>query len=47
MAVRFGPSERVRNMKRTSQGIKKRRIKWASMNKDKKRSFKIYRGQGR
>ena len=39
--------ERKRNMKRTSQGTKKRRIKWASMNKDKKRSFKIYRGQGR
>ena len=31
--------------KRTSQGG--RRVKTSSMNKDQKRSFKIYRGQGR
>ena len=39
--------ERPRNMKKTSQGTRKRRLKWASMNKHKKRSFKVYRGQGK
>jgi len=36
-----------RNMKKTSQGNKPGRIKWASMNKNKKRTFKVSRGQGR
>jgi len=39
--------QRPRNMKKTSQGNKPGRIKWASMNKNRKRTFKVSRGQGR
>lgn len=37
--------ERLKNNKGTSQGLKN--IKFSSMNKHKKRSFKKYRGQGK
>ncbi len=33
--------------KKTSQSSRKRSVKWASMNKHKKRSYKPYNGQGR
>jgi hypothetical protein len=33
--------------KKTSQGKSHRRVKMSSMNKAKKRSFKMYQGQGR
>tara|TARA_A200000159_G_C7326915_1_gene341383 strand:- start:1648 stop:1797 length:150 start_codon:yes stop_codon:yes gene_type:complete len=33
--------------KKTSQGKKKRSIKFSSMNKSKKRSWKAYQGQGK
>jgi hypothetical protein len=39
--------QRPRNMKKTSQGNKPGRIKWASMNKSRKRTFKPSVGQGR
>jgi hypothetical protein len=39
--------QRPRNMKKTSIGVKPGRIKWASMNKNRKRNFKPSRGQGR
>ena len=35
------------NPKKTSQTKNKSRVKKSSMNKDKKRSFKAYAGQGR
>ena len=38
--------ERKRNMKRTSQASRKRRVKFASMNKSKRHSWKPGRGQG-
>tara|TARA_E500000178_G_C16602291_1_gene565241 strand:+ start:214 stop:357 length:144 start_codon:yes stop_codon:yes gene_type:complete len=38
---------RPKNMKKTSIGLKRRRIKTSSMNKSKKRSFKLYKAQGR
>ena len=47
MAVRFGNVDRPRNMKRTSQASKKRRVKFASMNKKKRLSWKPNAGQGR
>ena len=47
MAVRFGSDKRPRNMKRTSQAMKKRRGKFASMNKSKRHSWKPSKGQGR
>ena len=47
MAVKFGNVERPRNMKRTSQASKKRRVKFASMNKSKRLSWKPNAGQGR
>jgi len=37
--------ERLKNNKKTSQGIGN--IKFSSMNKHKKRSFKKYKGQGK
>lgn len=43
-SVKEGKSERIKNNKKTSQGIGN--IKYSSMNKAKKRSFKKYRGQG-
>ncbi len=33
--------------KKTSQSKKKKSVKMSSMNKSKKRSFKVYRSQGR
>jgi hypothetical protein len=39
--------QRPRNMKKTSQGNNPGRIKMASMNKNKKRSYKPSVGQGR
>lgn len=33
--------------KKSSSSGKMSMVKWASMNKNKKRSFKAYRGQGR
>ena len=36
----------VKIVKRTSQGSKNKKPKTSSMNKDKRRSFKKYRGQG-
>ena len=33
--------------KKTSQSKKKKSVKWSSMHKHKKRSFKIYNSQGR
>ena len=47
MAVRFGAVEKPRYMKRTSQASKKRRVKFASMNKSKRLSWKPSRGQGK
>jgi hypothetical protein len=47
MAVKFGQTDRARNMKRTSQASKKRRVKFASMNKSKRLSWKPGVGQGR
>jgi hypothetical protein len=37
-------SERIKNNKKTSQGLGN--IKFSSMNKHRKRSFKKYKGQG-
>ena len=37
-------SERIKNNKKTSQG--RGNIKFSSMNKHRKRSFKKYKGQG-
>ena len=39
--------QRPRNMKKSSQGNTRGRIKWASMNKNIKRTFKPSVGQGR
>ena len=50
MALRFGgvASGYIRGKpKRTSQSTKKRSVKMTSMNKHKKRSYKIYNKQGR
>ena len=47
MAIRYGSDKRPRNMKRTSQATKKRRVKFASMNKSKRQSWKQSRGQGK
>ena len=33
--------------KKSSQSANKRRVKYSSMNKHKKRSYKAYNGQGR
>ena len=35
-----------RTHKKTAQGSTKRSIKTSSMNKHKRRSYKVYRGQG-
>jgi hypothetical protein len=43
-AVKEAKVERIKNNKKTSQGIGN--IKMSSMNKHRKRSFKKYRGQG-
>ena len=43
-SVKEGKSERIKNNKKTSQGIGN--IKMSSMNKAKKRSYKKYKGQG-
>lgn len=43
-AIKEVKVERIKNNKKTSQGIGN--IKYSSMNKAKKRSFKKYRGQG-
>ena len=43
-AIKEVKVERMKNNKKTSQGIGN--IKYSSMNKHKKRSFKKYRGQG-
>lgn len=43
-AIKEVKVERMKNNKKTSQGIGN--IKYSSMNKAKKRSFKKYRGQG-
>ena len=48
MAIKVGKEvkvERLKNNKKTSQGIGN--IKFSSMNKHKKRSFKKYKGQGK
>ena len=43
----FGTSLYTRGKpKKTSQGKRKRMVKFSSMNKSKKRSWKAYRGQG-
>jgi hypothetical protein len=36
----------VKIEKRTSQGWKNKKVKTSSMNKNKRRSYKKYRGQG-
>jgi hypothetical protein len=43
-AIKEAKVERIKNNKKTSQGIGN--IKYSSMNKHTKRSFKKYRGQG-
>lgn len=43
-AVKEVKIERIKNNKKTSQGLGN--IKFSSMNKHRKRSFKKYRGQG-
>ena len=45
LAKSFVKHERI--PKKTSQGNRKRKIKFSSMNKSKKRTWKAYRGQGR
>lgn len=37
----------IKKYKKTSQGKKKRSVKFATMNKHKKRSWKEYNGQGK
>jgi len=39
--------KREKSYKKTSQATKKRAVKFSSMNKSKKRSWKQYRGQGK
>ena len=39
--------KREKNYKKTSLGKKKRSVKFSSMNKSKKRSWKAYNGQGK
>jgi len=38
---------REKSYKKTSQATKKRAVKFSSMNKSKKRSWKAYNGQGK
>ena len=38
---------RAKSYKKTSQATKKRAVKFSSMNKSKKRSWKTYNGQGK
>ena len=38
---------REKSYKKTSQAKKKRAVKFSSMNKSKKRSWKAYNGQGK
>ena len=38
---------REKNYKKSSLGKKKRSVKFSSMNKSKKRSWKAYNGQGK
>ena len=38
---------REKNYKKSSLGNKKRSVKFSSMNKSKKRSWKAYNGQGK
>ena len=44
VTIGAGSSLKLKNNKKTSQGV--RNIKKSSMNKDNKRSYKKYRGQG-
>ena len=44
VTIGAGSSLKLKNNKKTSQGT--RNIKKSSMNKDNKRSYKKYRGQG-
>jgi len=49
MAKQFGVKQKIHRSppKKTSQGNNASMIKFSSMNKNKKRSFKKYRGQGK
>lgn len=44
VTIGAGPSVKLKTNKKTSQGF--RNVKKSSMNKDSKRSYKKYRGQG-
>ena len=47
MAKMFSTTTHEKTRKKTSQGGNKAMVKTSSMNKSRRRSYKVYRGQGR
>lgn len=47
MAKKIGNSKAAFTPKSTSQSSRKKSVKTSSMNKSKRRSFKVYKGQGK